>query len=657
MSLIIGTAGHIDHGKTSLVKALTGQDTDRLKEEKERGISIDLGFAYLDLPDGTRAGLVDVPGHERFIRNMLAGAHGIDVVLFTVAADDGVMPQTVEHLDIVHLLRVPKAIFVITKCDVVSASRLREVEDQIRGLATGTQFERAPILPCSCVTGEGLDALRDLIAGLSRDGHHARGRGHFRLPIDRVFLLHGHGLVVTGTATGGTVRGGDLVRCLPGSQLLRVRSVHVHNQAVDAATAGQRVALNLTGLERPALTRGHVVASEALTLTSDRFDAWIELRPSAVHGLKDHQRVRVHMGTAERLATARLVGVTGPVLPNGAAYCQFVLAAPLHTLRGDRFVVRDETGQRTLGGGVVVHPWPRTHQPQDADGVRRLEQLRLGSPPEVLRTFLEDSPEFGVAGAVLAQLLDVEEADLPEHIQLCEAVRAIRLDGASFFTTVDTLQRLRRRLASILQAYHQANPLAVGMDAEALRDAVNVPGAGRGPSVADMPIDIGLFRAAVDQHCGDIVVREGSRLRLSAHRVVLDDANASTLERVRSLLAAQPLAPPSLSEVAVRLSIPKQKLIEMVRLLEREGAVVRVAADLCFEAAAVAAAQRTLHERWTGQVPIPTAEFRDVVGTSRKFAIPLLEYFDRVGVTSRVGEVRTLRQGPALTSGAAIGNP
>ena len=657
MSLIIGTAGHIDHGKTSLVKALTGQDTDRLKEEKERGISIDLGFAYLDLPDGTRAGLVDVPGHERFIRNMLAGAHGIDIVLFTVAADDGVMPQTVEHLDIVHLLRVPQAIFVITKCDLVPASRLREVEDQIRRLATGTQFERAAILPCSCVTGEGLDVLRQQIAVSLSAGGDARRRGHFRLPIDRVFLLRGHGLVVTGTATGGTVSAGDRVRCLPGVQLLRVRSVHVHNQAVDSATAGQRVALNLTGVERPALTRGHLVGSEALTLTSERFDAWIELRPSAVHGLKDHQRVRVHVGTAERLATARLVGVRGPLLPDGAAYCQFVLAAPLHALRGDRFVVRDETGQRTLGGGVVVHPWPRKHQPQDTDAVRRLEQLHLGSPPDVLQAFLEDSPEFGVACAVLAQLLDVDEADLPERVQLCEAARAIRLDGASFFTTVDTLRRLRGRLTSILQAHHEAHPLAIGMDAEALREAVNSPGASRGPTVADMPINIGLFRAAVDQHCGDIAVREGSGLRLSTHRVVLNDANESVLAQVRSLLAAQPLAPPSLSEIAVRLSIAKQKLIEVVRLLEREGAVVRVAADLCFEAAAVAAAQRTLQERWSGQAPIPTAEFRDVVGTSRKFAIPLLEYFDRVGVTARLGEVRTLRQGPAATSGAGIGNP
>src|SRR5512134_741578 len=269
MPYIIGTAGHIDHGKTSLIKALTGQDTDRLKEEKERGISIDLGFAYLDLPDGTKAGIVDVPGHERFIRNMLAGAHGIDLVLFTVAADDGVMPQTEEHFDIVHLLRIPHAIFVVTKTDLVPETRIRAVEEEIHILTSGTPFDRSPIVPFSFVTGEGLDALRTEIVRMLRESGKPAPTGYFRLPVDRAFVLQGHGLVVTGTALSGTVTVGQRLRSLPGGQLFRVRSLQVHNHATDTAIWGQRIALNLSGDERSSIGRGHTICHEKITSTSD----------------------------------------------------------------------------------------------------------------------------------------------------------------------------------------------------------------------------------------------------------------------------------------------------------------------------------------------------------------------------------------------------
>src|SRR5262245_45270162 len=247
MPYIIGTAGHIDHGKTSLIKALTGEDTDRLKEEKERGISIDLGFAHLDLPDGSRAGIVDVPGHERFIRNMLAGAHGIDLALFTVAADDGIMPQTEEHLDILHLLGVQRAIFVITKTDLVEDSKVLEVEDDIRILTSGTTLQDSPIVSFSFITGQGLDQLRSLIGQTLATTGKARPDGYFRLPVDRVFGLQGHGLIVTGTAQSGEIHAGDHVRCLPGDQMLRVRSVQVHNESFETGTWGQRIALNLSG--------------------------------------------------------------------------------------------------------------------------------------------------------------------------------------------------------------------------------------------------------------------------------------------------------------------------------------------------------------------------------------------------------------------------
>src|ERR1700752_3676037 len=267
---IIGTAGHIDHGKTALIRALTGQETDRLKEEKERGISIDLGFAYFTLPDGTRAGIIDVPGHERFIRNMLAGAHGIDLVLFTIAADDGVMPQTEEHLDIVHLLGVKMAIFVITKADLVPPARVAEVEEEIDIITLGTTLEDSPKIAVSSVTGRGIDELKHRISEILKSSDKRAPSGYFRLPVDRAFVLQGHGVVVTGTALSGEIKTADRVRCLPGNQLFRVRSLQVHGKSMDTAGWGQRVALNLTGPERADVTRGHVICHEKLTLTSDR---------------------------------------------------------------------------------------------------------------------------------------------------------------------------------------------------------------------------------------------------------------------------------------------------------------------------------------------------------------------------------------------------
>ena len=356
---IIGTAGHIDHGKTALIKALTGQDTDRLKEEKERGISIDLGFAYFTLPDGIRAGIVDVPGHERFIRNMLAGAHGIDLVLFTVAADDGVMPQTEEHLDILHLLGTRRGIFVITKADLADPARIRDVRDEIELLADGTTLAGAPVIEVSSITGAGLDALRaEIVRQL--DGFQARrATGVFRLPLDRAFVIKGHGIVVTGTAMGAEVRVGQKLRVLPSGAEVRVRSIQVHSDSVESAGLCQRVALNLTGAEKLDLARGDVLADERLDAATARFDAWLEIRPAAKRALKNNTRVRLFIGTAETIARAIVLDDSGAIAPKAAGLAQLVTDDPVVALAGDRFVIRDETNSRTLGGGIVLNPLGR----------------------------------------------------------------------------------------------------------------------------------------------------------------------------------------------------------------------------------------------------------------------------------------------------------
>jgi len=629
MGVIIGTAGHIDHGKTSLVKALTGQDTDRLKEEKERGISIDLGFAYLDLPDGSRAGLIDVPGHERFIRNMLAGAHGIDMALFTVAADDGVMPQTEEHFDIIHLLRVPRLLFVLTKVDLVAPERRREVEAQIAALVAGAAFEGCPVLPCSSVTGEGLDALRARIVGVALEVRQRAAIGWFRLPVDRVFVLQGHGVVVTGTAIGGEVRAGVRVRCLPGEEQFRVRSLHVHNEAVPTASAGQRVALNLSGADRPALTRGDVICDEALTRTSERFDASIEVRPAAGGaGLKDRQRVRVHVGTAERLATVRVLGSAGTLKPRESGYCQIVLTRPVHLLRGDRFILRDETASRTIGGGVVVSPWARQHKRSDASAVAALDALSSADPGIAAAAYLESAEEAAVPLDELAQFMNMNAAETAALADRIDGIRVFDVDGARVYMTSARFRELCRDLVETLRRFHAAHPLAPGMEAESARPGITVR----------------LFRAIVDRAAAErIVVREGSVIRLPDHTVKLNDDQQALAARIQALMARDPAAPPAAAEMEGPLAVPRARVVEVLRVMERQRMVVRVGVDLYFLPDYVAGAEALLRKRWRPGEEITPAAFRDAIGTSRKYAIPLLEYFDRIGVTDRSATGRRLK--------------
>ncbi|HEX2931608.1 MAG TPA: selenocysteine-specific translation elongation factor, partial [Candidatus Binatia bacterium] len=416
MPYIIGTAGHIDHGKTSLIKALTGQDTDRLKEEKERGISIDLGFAHFDLPDGTSAGIVDVPGHERFIKNMLAGAHGIDLVLFTVAADDGVMPQTEEHLDIVHLLGVKMAIFVITKADLVSPARVADVEEEIDILTLGTTLEGSPKIAVSSVTGQGVDELKEKISHILKSQTKAAPDGYFRLPVDRAFVLQGHGVIVTGTALSGEVKVGEQVRCLPGDNLFRVRSLQVHGKSVEVAGWGQRVAMNLTGPERAEIARGQVICHEKITLVTERFDAYVEVRPAATKGIKNHQRVRVHLGTAERLGKIVILGAADKLEPKQSAYGQITVSEPLPALRGDHFILRDETARRTLAGGLIINPAAERHKRGEPDIQSHLEALHHGDPAQLTVAFIDASKDFALSVEAILQFVNVREEQVGDTI-------------------------------------------------------------------------------------------------------------------------------------------------------------------------------------------------------------------------------------------------
>jgi selenocysteine-specific elongation factor len=640
---IIGTAGHIDHGKTSLVKALTGQDTDRLKEEKERGISIDLGFAHLDLPDGTRAGVVDVPGHERFIRNMLAGAHGIDLVLFTVAADDGVMPQTEEHLDIVHLLGVSRAIFVVTKTDLASKTRINEVTDEIRVLIAASLLEGSPIVPFSFVTGEGLEPLRELIADRLRAGAKAPSDGYFRLPVDRAFASPGHGLIVTGTAVSGEVRVGDKVRCLPRGELLRVRGVEVHNHPVDVARSGQRIALSLSGSNDAAIARGDVVCHEKITLACDRFDARLEIRPTAKNGIKNHQHVRVYIGTAERLGTVIPLGspVNPPSIGAGeTAYCQIAVSEPLHVLRGDHFVLRNETGQRTLGGGVVMVPAASKHKRSDPSLLDKLRAFDRGDDLALAEALIGEAGDFAIPLAWLAQLMNRREDAVRERLQESKAVRAFSVEGDTQYALERDCRRIEASLLETLKAWHADHPLSQGMDMEEAR--------------ASLPVRVSLktFRLLIQDFENDwALVREGSLLRLPDHRVEVPAGDVSVVERIKARLGSTRLAPPDVRRLAEELGVERSKLAELLRAMEKQRTIVMVTADLYFHGEAIDWLRDDLARQLSTAESITAGEFRDRYQTTRKYAIPLLEYFDREGLTVRMGDVRRLKR-PRLTETA-----
>jgi selenocysteine-specific elongation factor len=632
---IIGTAGHIDHGKTALIKALTGQDTDRLKEEKERGISIDLGFAYFTLPDGTRAGIVDVPGHERFIGNMLAGAHGIDLVLFTIAADDGVMPQSEEHLDILHLLGTRRGIFLITKADLVDAARIAEVRDEIELLADGTTLEGAPVIAVSSITGQGLDELRaEMIRQL--DGFEARrATGIFRLPLDRAFVTKGHGAVVTGTAMGATVAVGQKLRVLPAGNEVRVRSIQVHGESVERAALCQRVALNLTGAEKIELKRGDVLADDRLEITTDRFDATLEIRPSAKRPLKNHERVRIFIGTAETLARAIILDAAGALAPKSRGLVQLVLDAPVVALSGDRFIVRDQTNVRTLGGGVVLNPLGRRNRkPQDVYR-KNLEALGAEAGPSSIEALLDLQEALAATPSRIAQLLNLPIAEVDTALKDPRFVK-LSMGDEEGYTTANKWAELKAFALAALTKHHAAEPLSSGLEMESLRSR--------------LPYEIGArnYRALADRLARETdIVREESTLRLKSHRVKLGESDGKLVARIEEELRNAGFQPPELKQLAETLKLPSAeigKLRSVLSALERAGTVVKIATDLYFARASFDAARAHLTDYLQKHPEITAGAYRDLLGASRKFAIALLDYFDHSGVTTRVGDARRLRQ-------------
>ncbi|MEE9256828.1 MAG: selenocysteine-specific translation elongation factor [bacterium] len=632
--IVIGTAGHIDHGKTSLVLALTGTDTDRLKEEKERGITIELGFARLDMGE-LQAGIVDVPGHERFVKNMLAGAGGIDLVVLVIAADEGVMPQTREHLAICRLLGVQTGLVALTKTDLVDTEWIELVSDDLSDFVAGTFLEGKPVVPVSSETGEGLDALREEIRKAAEDSTPKSEQGIFRLPIDRVFTMRGFGAVVTGTLFSGSVRVGDRVCLFPGSLEARVRGLQVHGEAVEEATAGQRTAVNLQGVERLDIERGFVLGRPGELKTTYMLDVHLEHIPDSPRPLKTRDRVRFHTGTSEVMGRVSLIG-KDEIEPGESIFAQIRLEAPVSVLPRDRFVIRSYSPIVTIGGGDILDVAPRKHRRLRASSKEHLESLRAAGEKERLLILLREGGAAGSDVAALTGRLTLTPEEIRAELgELSETggVRIVEKDSGLSLTK-ENFESLQRAITDFLGEYHKANPLRPGAPREEVR--------GKSGGTEDR-----VFAAALAALSGaGAVAEEGAQLRLAAHKVEVGEDLAKVKEKLEGFFRSASFQPPVLKEVFGAAGVPQDSGKEALQVLVDEETLVRLKGDLLYHREAVEEARSRLEGYLSEKEDISASEFRDLLGITRKHAIPILEYFDTARVTLRVGDKRVLRTRP-----------
>jgi selenocysteine-specific elongation factor len=627
-SVIVGTAGHIDHGKTALVKALTGIDADRLEEEKRRGITIDIGFAHFELPapDGSRIrlGFVDVPGHERFVRNMLAGVGGIDLVLLVIAADEGIKPQTREHFDICRLLAIRRGITVLTKSDAVDAETLEvvrlEVEDYVRG--SFLDPAQSPMVAVSSLTGAGLAELKSALASVASEVAAKDSAALARLPIDRVFTMKGFGTVVTGTLVAGTIRKEEELQVFPTGKRVRVRGVQVHGSPADAAVAGQRTALNIAGLSTENLARGMTLVPADTFHSTARVDALLSLLPSA-KPFKDGARLHFHAYTSETIAEARLYG-TKQLKPGDEAYAQLRFAEPMLLLPGDRFIVRQFSPVVTIGGGVVLDASPATRKHRAEDAIAFLKIVRNGSPEQALAARVA---RRGTTGLRLDDIPGEMNIRREETTRLA-AVAGLRwcnqvLVGPTAYSEAKTV------VLKTVGKFHDANPLVAGMSKEELRDRVHL-----GPEV---------FYSVLEKLAEEKELEvAGELVHLPGRGVVMKDEEAESKKIIERAFASAGLKVPSLKEVLASLKVDRVRAQKIVTLLLRDKILIKISEDLVFHQGALLDLRQKIAALKTTAPKIDVARFKDMTGVSRKYAIPLLEYLDRERVTRRVGDERVI---------------
>jgi selenocysteine-specific elongation factor len=631
-SVIVGTAGHIDHGKTALVKALTGIDADRLEEEKRRGITIDIGFAHLELagPGGERLrlGFVDVPGHERFVRNMLAGVGGIDLVLMVIAADESIKPQTREHFEICRLLNIPRGITVLTKSDLVDRETLDVVRLEVEGFLRGSFLDsaRAPVVAVSSRTGEGIDELKRELARVASEVPAKSSISLFRLPIDRVFTIKGFGTVVTGTLISGCVRKEEEVEVFPTQRRARVRGVQVHGAAADKAIAGQRTALNLAGLSPEDLARGMMLAAPSLFRPTSRLDVEVSLLASA-KPLKDRARVHFHAYTAETIAEVVAYGAKR-IATGSSAFAQLRLSEPLLLLPGDRFILRQFSPVVTIGGGVVLDALPGRPKRPVEDVTSFLSALQRRDSLEILSKRVARQGHTGLSLADAVAETGWRREEVEKHATALASQKQLLRVGDRLLHPA-AMDELQRALLNVVADFHQRNPLVAGISKEELRDTFR--------------LSAEVFAAALDVlvRAGKLEV-SGELVRQAGRSVVMKDEEAAAKQTIEKAFASAGLKVPALKDVLAGLPVDRARAQKIVTLLLRDKVLVKLSDDLVFHRDALDQLRRAITSYKATSPKIDVAKFKDLTGVSRKYAIPLLEWLDRERVTRRVGDAREI---------------
>ncbi|KII33920.1 selenocysteine-specific translation elongation factor [Pseudomonas fluorescens] len=637
--MIVGTAGHIDHGKTSLLQALTGQTGDRRPQERERGMTIDLGYLYAELEPGAGlTGFIDVPGHEKFTHNMLAGAQGIDLVLLVVAADDGVMPQTREHLAIVELLGIPRTVVAITKCDRAEAGRVEEVQRQVLDLLASGPFAEAPVFTVSSVSGKGVDELRAALMQVQNEVQACSFEGGFRLAIDRAFSVAGAGIVVTGTALSGTVAVGDKLVMAPSGKAVRVRGLHAQNQPAEQAFSGQRVALNLTGerLELAQIHRGQWLLSEWLYAPTQRVDIDFQLLPGE-RTFEHFHPVHVHLGTQDVIARVALL--EGPRLsPGERMFAQLLINAPVHAVKGDRLILRDQSAQRTLGGGQVLDPFAPARQRRSHERLAQLRTLASGDKLEhVLPVLLNYS-----AGGLDPQRLERQFNRPRATWALAENVRLIDTRQGPVLFNVQRWSQLKFTLLEQLAQFHELEPDQMGPDRDRLR------------RFSGLALERSTFVSLLDELlAAGSIQASGPWLHLPDHQVHLNAEDESLWLRLQPLFEQAGFDPPWVRDVAKVLGQDDAVVRLLLRKLARLGLMHQVVRDLFLSDAQLRRMADVLLKLAKENPQIQVTTFRDALGLGRKRSIQYLEYFDRVGLTRRLGESRQIRPDNALANACA----
>ncbi len=629
-NIIIGTAGHVDHGKTTLIRALTGIETDRLKEEKKRGITIDLGFAHLKLPDGQQAGIVDVPGHEKFVKNMLAGAGGMDLVLLVVAADEGFMPQTREHLGILTLLDVKEGIVVITKADMVEEDWLEAVKEEVAQEVKGTFLENAPVLTVSAVTGQGIPELREEIFRGIQKAQGKNTRAPARIPVDRVFSVDGFGTVITGTLLEGSISEGDELMIYPSGERVKVRNVQVHSQTVPTAYAGQRTAINLAGIKKTDINRGDTLAKPDSMEVSLMLDVKVRILKDCQRVIENGSRLHFYHGTRDTLCKLILLE-QDQLIQGESGYAQLRFQEPVATRKGDHFVVRFYSPVETVGGGVILDSAPQRHKRMDAQVIEGLQVKESGSLGDrVSQYLLEASAQLPTLETIAKQLsLSIEE--LREELEpLCQQGICVAL-GEKYVVHVQYLQKLWQKLEEILSNYHRTNPLQVGLKKEELRGKLF------------SSKDTALIDSVLEQFMGEhrIKVTNG-RVSLADFQVTYTPAQKKLLDEVVNTYRTAGYTVPSSDEILAAHPKEKELCKQIFEALVAEEILVAVAPQIYFHKEHYQSALDRLTGYLKEHPSIALGDFRDLLGTSRKYAVALLEFWDRRGITQKVGDARVL---------------